>query len=239
MQHPGTSLFHKAVGVGGEAAVGCDVVRDAPVPRWLGGALTEGRSHSDTRVGCMVWSTTASSSGRQGVQVHLLAQPRAECLDRLGGVVAAPVEAPVDRPLDAAAGRLEHRGQRQGRHRHPQAGVAAEQLTELQDHAGVAAAQQRGEQPVGERAADDAAADCQSAPGRYLAMTTARDLGGCGRRARSAVVGAERSAPPRGRCAQEDAARSRIARSTGLGSVVSKSISLAHSGVIAMRAICL
>jgi hypothetical protein len=39
-------------------------------------------------------------------------------------------------------------------------------------------------------------------------------------------------------CAQEDAARSRIARSTALGSVVSKSISLAHSGVIAMRAIC-
>src|ERR687892_1905079 len=44
------------------------------------------------------------------------------------------------------------------------------------------------------------------------------------------AVGAERSAPPRGRCAQEDAARSRIARSTALGSVVSKSISLAHSG---------
>ena len=40
-------------------------------------------------------------------------------------------------------------------------------------------------------------------------------------------------------CAQEDAARSRIARSTALGSVVSKSISLAHSGVTAMRAICL
>jgi hypothetical protein len=40
-------------------------------------------------------------------------------------------------------------------------------------------------------------------------------------------------------CAQEDAARSRIARSTALGSVVSKSISLTHSGVIAMRAICL
>ena len=33
--------------------------------------------------------------------------------------------------------------------------------------------------------------------------------------------------------------RSRIARSTALGSVVSKSISLAHSGVTAMRAICL
>src|SRR4029453_4757187 len=52
-------------------------------------------------------------------------------------------------------------------------------------------------------------------------------------------LGAERSAPPRGCCAQEDAARSRIARSTALGRVVSKSISLAHSGVTAMRAICL
>jgi hypothetical protein len=37
--------------------------------------------------------------------------------------------------------------------------------------------------------------------------------------------------------AQEDAWRSRIARSTGLGSLVSKSISLAQYGVIAMRAI--
>jgi hypothetical protein len=34
--------------------------------------------------------------GGQGVQVNLLAQPGAERLNRLGGVVAAAVKAPVD-----------------------------------------------------------------------------------------------------------------------------------------------
>jgi hypothetical protein len=56
------SLFHKAVGADREAAVGCDASRDAPVLRWSGDALTDGRSHSDTPVGCMVCSTTPSSS---------------------------------------------------------------------------------------------------------------------------------------------------------------------------------
>jgi hypothetical protein len=48
------------------------------------------------------------------VQVDLEAQPGAECLDGLGGVVAAPVEAPVRQLLDAPAQRLEQRRHRQG-----------------------------------------------------------------------------------------------------------------------------
>src|SRR6266498_2062987 len=55
-------LFHKAVRTDGEAAVGCDAARDTPVLRWSEDALTGGRSHSDTLVGCIVWSTTPSSS---------------------------------------------------------------------------------------------------------------------------------------------------------------------------------
>jgi len=69
--------------------------------------------------------------------------------------VAAPVEAPVDRLLDAAAGRLEHRRCGQGGGGHHQAGLAAEQLPQPQDHPGVAATQQQREQPVGQGAADD------------------------------------------------------------------------------------
>jgi hypothetical protein len=43
---------------------------------------------------------------RQVVQVHLLAQPTAECLDGGGGGVA-PVEAPIHGLLDTPAGRLD------------------------------------------------------------------------------------------------------------------------------------
>ncbi|HZC98886.1 MAG TPA: hypothetical protein VFA46_01435 [Actinomycetes bacterium] len=57
----GTSLFHQLVRTDGEA-VGCDAARDAPIPPWSADALSEGRSHSDTLVGCMVCSTTPSSS---------------------------------------------------------------------------------------------------------------------------------------------------------------------------------
>ena len=69
--------------------------------------------------------------------------------------MAAPVEAPVDRRLDAATGRLEQRRHRQGRSRHGQAGVPAEQLTQAQSHHGIGAAEQDREQPVGQGAADD------------------------------------------------------------------------------------
>src|SRR6266511_1816233 len=93
---------------------------------------------------------------RQDLQVDLLAQPRAERLDRLGGVVAAPVEAPVDRPLDAAAGRLEHRGDRHGGHGDGQARGPPQELAEPQGHSGIGATQQQREQPVGQCAADDA-----------------------------------------------------------------------------------
>jgi hypothetical protein len=93
--------------------------------------------------------------GRQGVQLDLLAQPGAEPRDRLGGVVAASVEASIHCRLDPAAGRLEHRRDRQRGDRHDQAGVTAQQLAEAEDHAGVAADEQHGEQTVGEGAVDD------------------------------------------------------------------------------------
>jgi hypothetical protein len=70
------------------------------------------------------------------LQVDLLVQPLAEPLDRLGGVVAAPVEPLVDRGLEAAAGRLEQRPHRQGRGGHDQARVRAQQLAEVKDHGG-------------------------------------------------------------------------------------------------------
>jgi len=65
------------------------------VPRPDDPDLRTARSHSDAWVGCIVWSTTASSSAVRGVQVGLPAQPGAERLDCAGGVVAAAVEAPV------------------------------------------------------------------------------------------------------------------------------------------------
>ena len=94
--------------------------------------------------------------GGQRVQVHLVAEPAAERGDRAGGVIAAAVEAAVDQGLDAAAGWLEHCRYRQGRGRHDQAGVAAQQLPKPQHDRGVGASQQDREQQVGERAADDA-----------------------------------------------------------------------------------
>jgi len=81
--------------------------------------------------------------GGQRVQVHLVAEPAAERGDRAGGVIAA-------------AGWLEHCRYRQGRGRHDQAGVAAQQLPKPQHDRGVGASQQDREQQVGERAADDA-----------------------------------------------------------------------------------
>ena len=47
-------------------------------------------------------STTAPRSARSALEVDLLAQPRAEALERPLRVVAASVEAPVDEPLHAA-----------------------------------------------------------------------------------------------------------------------------------------
>ena len=94
------------------------------------------RSHSDTRVGCMVSSTTPAARA-QAVQIDLVAQPDAERLDGPGGVVAAAVEAPVDPLLDAAAGRLEHRRHGQGGPRHDQAGTLGQQPAQPQHHRGV------------------------------------------------------------------------------------------------------
>jgi hypothetical protein len=55
-----------------------------------------GRSHNDVWVGCIVWSTTASSGG-QGVQIDLLVQPGAEDGDYLGG--PAPTTSPCPPPV--------------------------------------------------------------------------------------------------------------------------------------------
>jgi len=60
-KHTVTSLFHKAVEAGSDAA-GSYAARDAPILRWPWDAPTEGRSHSDALVGCIVCSTTPSSS---------------------------------------------------------------------------------------------------------------------------------------------------------------------------------
>jgi len=105
--------------------------------------------------------------GGQSLEVDLLAQAGAEGGDGHGRVVAAAVEATVDHLLDAAAGRLEHRGERQGRPGH-QAGVLAEELAEAEDHDGVAPAEQHGQRAVGQRAADDAGpGPWSSAPARH------------------------------------------------------------------------
>jgi hypothetical protein len=66
--------------------------------------------------------------------------------------VAAAVEAAVHDGLDAAAGGLEHRRHGQGGGGHHQAGVAAQQPSEPEGDGGVAEAEQRGEQPVGQGA---------------------------------------------------------------------------------------
>ena len=105
----------------------------------------------------VAWSGRPRPAARpKGVQVDLLAQADAERRDGPGGVVAAAVEAPVDGVLDAAAGRLDRCGDRQGRASDHQAGVPAQELTQSQDHRGVAEPQDDGKEPIGQRAADDA-----------------------------------------------------------------------------------
>ncbi len=49
------------------------------------------------------------------LEIDLVAEPRAEGLERALGVVAAAVEATVDDSLDPAAGGAEERGDGQGR----------------------------------------------------------------------------------------------------------------------------
>ena len=63
------------------------------------------RSHSATWAGCIVSATTRLEVGAQPVELDLLAQPRAERIERPLRVVAAAVEAPVDEPLDRDAQR--------------------------------------------------------------------------------------------------------------------------------------
>ena len=79
-------------------------------------ARTPSRSQSDTCAGCIVSSTTPRSSAVERLEFDLLAQPRAERVERALRVVAAPVEAPVDEPLHARAQRQEERGDDQRRH---------------------------------------------------------------------------------------------------------------------------
>jgi hypothetical protein len=93
--------------------------------------------------------------GREGTEVDLVAQAGAERPDSPGHVVAAPVEAPVHRLLDAAAGRLEGRGHGQGGGGHREAGAVGQETAEPEDHRAVPEAEQDGEQPVGDGAADD------------------------------------------------------------------------------------
>ena len=64
----------------------------------------------DTCAGCIVSPTTRPRSAVSALELDLLAQPRAERLERALGVVAAPVEAPVDEPLHARPQRQEQRG---------------------------------------------------------------------------------------------------------------------------------
>ena len=67
------------------------------------------RSHSDACAGCIVSVTTPRRSCSSVPEVDLLAQPRAEALERALGVVAAAVEAAVDEPLHPRAHREEER----------------------------------------------------------------------------------------------------------------------------------
>ena len=54
-------------------------------------------------------ATTARSSLLERIEIDLVAQTRAEALERARGVVLAPEEATVDRRLDAGSGRAEQR----------------------------------------------------------------------------------------------------------------------------------
>ena len=98
----------------------------APERSWWpreGGNDSRGRNHSDARVGCIVWSTTSSSSPVK-VRRSSSSRRRAEGPDGLVGVVAAAVEPSVHGLLDATAGRLEQGGHRQCRSRHHKAGAS-------------------------------------------------------------------------------------------------------------------
>jgi hypothetical protein len=95
---------------------------------------------------------------RERVQVHLLAQPRAEGFHSPSGVVAAPVEAPIHRGLDAAPGRPEDRGRGQGGAgdqpaRRARADTGHQQ--EQQRSSRIAQAEDCGEQPIDQGAVDD------------------------------------------------------------------------------------
>jgi hypothetical protein len=96
--------------------------------------------------------------GREGVQVHFVAEAGAEGLDRPGRVVATPVEAPVHGGLDAAAGRSEHccRGQGRGSDqpaRRVRTGAGHQHEQQRSGH--IAQPEGRGEQPVDQGAVDD------------------------------------------------------------------------------------
>ena len=95
--------------------------------------------------------------GAQQVELDLLAQPRAERLQRALRVVAAPVEAPVDEPLDAAAQRQEQRGhdeRRAGDRQVRAAGERREHRLPREHEPGVRRAEQHRQQAVDERARD-------------------------------------------------------------------------------------
>ncbi|HYY18897.1 MAG TPA: hypothetical protein VE864_08655, partial [Streptosporangiaceae bacterium] len=89
------------------------------------------------------------------VQVHGVLEPGRERGDGPVGVVAGPVEPPVHHPLDPAAHRVEQRRRGQRGDGHRRRGVQAEHQRAEQDRPGVDAGQQRGDDRVRQRAADD------------------------------------------------------------------------------------
>ena len=94
---------------------------------------------------------------RAAVELDLLAQPRAERLERALRVVAAPVEAAVDEPLHARAQRQEQRrhDERRGGDRQVRAaGERREHRLPGEHEPGVRGAEQHREQAVDERARD-------------------------------------------------------------------------------------
>jgi hypothetical protein len=117
--------------------------RSLPLGRWPKPERRRGRLHGLVRHG--------EEFGRDRVQVDLIAQAGAECLDGLSRVVPAAVEAPIHRLLDAAAGRLEQGRHGQGGGGHNPGGrilaQTSEQLAEGEHDAGVDDGQQDGEGP--------------------------------------------------------------------------------------------
>ena len=92
--------------------------------------------------------------GADRLEVDLVAQPRAEGLERLRGVVAVAVEAPVDGVLDAGTRRAEQRGHRERRDRDGEAGLADRQ-SHQQHESQVGRGERRRERAVDQRAVDD------------------------------------------------------------------------------------